>query len=609
MVRSLEDRLRQFYARHNPSKLSAKGASSISKVAEFYEGKEAELNAALKKQYGVGLDSLPLDTASTGESLLSRLQRFYKEHEPSKLSAKGSNSIEKLAEYYEDKEDVLEAALVKRYGVGLASLSPEEQAPALGGMLWGGGGAQQASASAATEESLESRLRRFYKVHQPSKLNVTGPNSIEKVAEYFEGREDELEAAFVKQYGVGLASLDSPSRPPQLGPPESLLNRLRRFYAIHEPSKLGATGNSSIEALVEHFASRESDLEAALVRQYGVGLASLPPPPSPPNQPPAMASAAALAPPPVGDIPASLHALSRLRDVSMFHPGAELTLLEPAHSKRPSKRQADRSLSSLGDVAEAEARAKRIPVYAGDDITLRAVAKHNGRLYILHVDEEGKLTLVFPNVLSPDNAVRRGDKVQVPPDGSERRYLQISEARAGKSLGRETFFAVSCTESLEGLMTPRIELNRKLEPLSLEQAHALLMTIERAPTIGGLGDRALSSLADATAPELGVSSLELLSVARGGQGGSSSFETPQKPSLRPRPEKKPSASNPFEMMGMQKPPPNPFGGGSSGPPNLLDMLFGGGLGMPTRGKRSRGVPASSDGGPSRRARKATPPPL
>ena len=107
MVRSLEDRLRQFYARHNPSKLSAKGASSISKVAEFYEGKEAELNAALKKQYGVGLDSLPLDTASTGESLLSRLQRFYKEHEPSKLSAKGSNSIEKLAEYYEDKEDVL----------------------------------------------------------------------------------------------------------------------------------------------------------------------------------------------------------------------------------------------------------------------------------------------------------------------------------------------------------------------------------------------------------------------------------------------------------------------------------------------------------------------
>ena len=65
---ALESRLRQFYSRHNPSKLNVQGAHSVSKVAEFFEGKEAELNAALTKQYGVGLDSLPPNSASTASA-------------------------------------------------------------------------------------------------------------------------------------------------------------------------------------------------------------------------------------------------------------------------------------------------------------------------------------------------------------------------------------------------------------------------------------------------------------------------------------------------------------------------------------------------------------
>jgi ankyrin repeat protein len=62
-----------------------------------------------------------------------------------------------------------------------------------------------------------------------------------------------------------------------------LLDKLNRFYGIHNPAKLTQTGKDSVKTLAQWGAvwGREPTLEAALVKEYGVGLESLPSAPEP----------------------------------------------------------------------------------------------------------------------------------------------------------------------------------------------------------------------------------------------------------------------------------------------------------------------------------------
>jgi hypothetical protein len=62
-----------------------------------------------------------------------------------------------------------------------------------------------------------------------------------------------------------------------------LLDKLNRFYGIHNPAKLSQTGKDSVKALALWSApwGRQTTLEAALVKQYGFGLESLPSAPQP----------------------------------------------------------------------------------------------------------------------------------------------------------------------------------------------------------------------------------------------------------------------------------------------------------------------------------------
>ena len=55
----LTEKLGRFYMQHNPQKMQAPDAEKwLASVVDFYANKPGELNEQLKKQYGVGLDSM-----------------------------------------------------------------------------------------------------------------------------------------------------------------------------------------------------------------------------------------------------------------------------------------------------------------------------------------------------------------------------------------------------------------------------------------------------------------------------------------------------------------------------------------------------------------------
>jgi hypothetical protein len=57
----------------------------------------------------------------------------------------------------------------------------------------------------------------------------------------------------------------------------------------------------------------------------------------------------------------------------------------------------------------------RSPVKFGDRLELHARSERAGRLWVVQVDSEDQLDLLFPNEASPDNAIEAGREVRIPP--------------------------------------------------------------------------------------------------------------------------------------------------------------------------------------------------
>jgi len=94
-----ENKLVEFYKKHNPSKLS-----NIEITLAKYAGKEEDLFRQLHIKYGVD--------ATAAEDYKSRLICFYKKHNPSKLS-----QVEKTLAKYAGRENELFLQLYRKYGV------------------------------------------------------------------------------------------------------------------------------------------------------------------------------------------------------------------------------------------------------------------------------------------------------------------------------------------------------------------------------------------------------------------------------------------------------------------------------------------------------------
>ena len=97
-----------------------------------------------------------------------------------------------------------------------------------------------------------SKLTAFYRIHNPDKLSA----GLEQVVAAYAGKEDQLNAALLQQYGQDLTSLDGPS---------DLKDRLTAFYQIHNPAKVAG---ADLDKVVAMFKGKESQLNEALRQQY-----------------------------------------------------------------------------------------------------------------------------------------------------------------------------------------------------------------------------------------------------------------------------------------------------------------------------------------------------
>jgi hypothetical protein len=111
----------------------------------------------------------------------------------------------------------------------------------------------------STDSSTLSKLTAFYRIHNPEKLSA----GLEQVVAAYAGKEDQLNAALLQQYGQDLSSLDGPS---------DLKDRLTAFYQIHNPAKIAG---ADLDKVVTMFKGKEPQLNEALRQQYGTDLTGL----------------------------------------------------------------------------------------------------------------------------------------------------------------------------------------------------------------------------------------------------------------------------------------------------------------------------------------------
>jgi ankyrin repeat protein len=106
MVTELSQKLRGFYAIHNRAKMK-----TVESVVGFYVHNTNKLNSELKKQYGADMKSLRPTTFE------ERLTLYYQKRNPAKLEV----GIEAVLKYYEPRQAQLNAALHKEYGDDLSA--------------------------------------------------------------------------------------------------------------------------------------------------------------------------------------------------------------------------------------------------------------------------------------------------------------------------------------------------------------------------------------------------------------------------------------------------------------------------------------------------------
>ena len=208
---SLNKRLRDFLAAYDPARIEQADGLSIE-----YEGREEDLNGALRRTYG---DDLP--TSIGQPSLHSRLVQYYTHHAPDKIA-----TVEEIQRVYAGAEEQLIRDLFERYGALLPS---------------------------GTQVPLQRRLLEFYRTHAPEKAK-----DVPFVAFQFEGAEEILNSELIDRYGAGLSSASAV---------RSLKERLFDFYQVHAPHKL-----NYVDDIAAGYEGREEELNESLLSIYSDDL-------------------------------------------------------------------------------------------------------------------------------------------------------------------------------------------------------------------------------------------------------------------------------------------------------------------------------------------------
>ena len=231
-------RLVTFMQKYQPDKVGNADA-----ILQKYAGKESELFAQLVARYG------PEPAAATGAANISvvgtprdRLVRFYQKYQPDKMG-----NIDKILEAYAGKLDELFAQLVGKYG-------PEPPGP----VAPAASTSSSSVAASGPAADYRSRLIAFMQKYQPDKVG-----NADAILQKYVGKETELFAQLVSRYG--------PEPPTSSGPPPSLAvvvdtprDRLVRFYQKYQPDKMG-----NIEKILEAYAGKIDELFKQLVGKYG----------------------------------------------------------------------------------------------------------------------------------------------------------------------------------------------------------------------------------------------------------------------------------------------------------------------------------------------------
>ena len=59
------------------------------------------------------------------------------------------------------------------------------------------------------------------------------------------------------------------------------------------------------------------------------------------------------------------------------------------------------------------------PVKLGERIEFEVTTPEPGRVWVLSIDGDDKLDLIYPNAMQRDNQVKAGDTVRIPPEGAD----------------------------------------------------------------------------------------------------------------------------------------------------------------------------------------------
>ena len=292
---SYRDRLVAFYQKYNPDKMNG-----VDATLEKFKGREEEMFKALVGKYGPEpaatsssennnktpsgtntpvTGNLTSPNTASSSSYRDRLIGFYKKYNPDKMSG-----VDATLEKFKGREEEMFKALVNKYGAEPSPISspnnnrslsvpPQQQQQSSNGDNNNNTGNEEGG----SENTLKSRLTRFYQKYAPEKLAKVDSH----LAKYA-GREDEFFKALVNSYGPEPPSTPSPSNlqnPPtqqqQQQQPYTTKQRLTAFYQKYAPDKV-----AKVDDHLTKYAGREEELFKALVAKYGAE----PPQPSSSNQ-------------------------------------------------------------------------------------------------------------------------------------------------------------------------------------------------------------------------------------------------------------------------------------------------------------------------------------
>lgn len=300
----LKDRLTAFYQIHNPAKVAG---ADLDKVVGMFKGKEAQLNEALRQQYGTDLSGLSKNWPQASVKFMGGLAAFYRQHNTDRMA----DGLDGLVEHYVDKPEELNAALMAQYGTGLTS-GPGITGSWMIKLKWEqseyryplqvlqdasgkivGSGSFSVGGSFTVDGSLEgSSLTLKHIVGRRELVTLVTELSRQKYMQgtwtYDQQRGGDISVSpNTGQWSADKLSDESwifsaaeveqvvrPTFAPSNKPDFSLLTRLVAFYGVFNPEKLA--DQASVEKLATAYTDNEYDLNCALNDQYGNDLSDSP---------------------------------------------------------------------------------------------------------------------------------------------------------------------------------------------------------------------------------------------------------------------------------------------------------------------------------------------